>query len=238
MTEALVLKTFYGKHEIPVDILYEDRNQLAITVRPDMSVEARAPLGSDPVRVQKKLDEKAHWIWKQLDHFEQYQPLQPPRQYVSGETLLYLGRQYRLNIQKSENERVRLIGKFFEVETLDPENTSNVKDLMLGWYQDHAKKIIKRQVEKLLPDVERYGAERPEVRIQWMKKRWGSCTPNGVMTINTELVKAPIHCLDYVLMHELCHLVHPNHSPEFYRLMNRLMPDWRKRKERLERVTV
>jgi hypothetical protein len=143
-----------------------------------------------------------------------------------------------LNIQKSENERVRLIGKFFEVETLDPEITSNVKDLMLGWYQEHAKKIVKRQVEKLLPDVERYGAERPEVRIQWMKKRWGSCTPNGVMTINTELVKAPIHCLDYVLMHELCHLVHPNHSPEFYRLMNRLMPDWRKRKERLERVTV
>jgi hypothetical protein len=71
-----------------------------------------------------------------------------------------------------------------------------------------------------------------------MKRRWGSCTPNGVMTFNVELVKAPVHCVDYVLMHELCHLVHPNHGIEFYRLLNTLMPDWQKRKNRLERVTI
>lgn len=228
----------YGKHEIPIEVYYEDRIQMAITVRPDMTVEARAPLGSTPERVQAKLDEKAGWMWRQLDHFETYQPLQPPRQYVGGETHLYLGRQYRLKIEQSEFERVRLIGKFFRVETKDPKATAAVKALMLDWYQRHAREVIQRRIENFLPDVERYGAERPAVKIRWMKKRWGSCTPTGMMTINTELVKAPIHCLDYVLMHELCHLVHPNHGPEFYRLLNILMPDWQKRKARLERVTI
>lgn len=237
-SETTTIQIFYGTHEIPIEVKYEERNQLAITVRPDMTVEARAPLGSEPERVQKKLDEKARWVWQQLDHFEKYQPLQPPREYVGGETHLYLGRQYRLKIEGSEREKVRLIGKFFVVETRDTSDRSAVKELMLNWYQAHAKELIRRKIEAYLPDVERYGAERPEVRIQWMKKRWGSCTPNGVMTINIELVKAPIHCVEYVLMHELCHLVYPNHSPDFYQLLRMLMPDWPARKERLEKVVV
>jgi hypothetical protein len=228
----------YGKHRIPIEVCYEERNQLAITVRPDMTVEARAPLGSEADKVQKKLDAKAHWIWGQLDHFEKYQPLQPPREYVGGETHLYLGRQFRLKPERSDREQVRLVGKFFHVETKHPKDTSQVKALMLDWYQRHAKAIIRRRIAPLLSEVERYDAAQPEIRIQWMKRRWGSCTPNGVMTFNVELVKAPVHCVDYVLMHELCHLVHPNHGSEFYRLLNILMPDWQKRKERLERVTI
>lgn len=228
----------YGKHQIPVDVHYEERNQLAITVRPDMTVEARAPLGSEPERVQKKLDAKARWIWGQLDNFEKYQPLQPPREYVGGETHLYLGRQYRLKIKVSDQEQVRLLGKFFRVETQDPKNTSEVKALMEDWYQMHAKAITRKRITPLLSEVKRYGAAQPEIRVQWMKKRWGSCTAKGVMTVNVELVKAPVHCVDYVLMHELCHLVHPNHGREFFRLLNTLMPDWQKRKERLERVTI
>lgn len=232
------LTVSYGKHLIPIEVCYEERNQLAITVRPDMTVEARAPLGSEPDRVQKKLDAKARWIWGQLDHFEKYQPLQPPREYVGGETHLYLGRQYRLKLNQSQHEQVRLIGKFFHVETHDPKNTDRVKDLMLDWYQHHARAIIKKRIVPLLSEVERYGAAQPEIRIKWMKKRWGSCTSNNVMTFNVELIKAPVHCVDYVLLHELCHLVYSNHGPEFYRLLGNLMPDWQKRKERLERVTI
>ena len=235
------LKNFhvsYGEHQIPVEVFYEERNQLAITVLPDMSVEARAPLGSEPNRVQERLSEKARWIWTQLDSFEKYQPLQPPRVYVNGETHLYLGRQYRLRIEKSDLEQVRLIGRFFRVNISDPKNLERAEELMLDWYRCHARELIRRRIEIFMPDVERYGAAQPEVRIQWMKKRWGSCTSKGVMTFNIELVKAPIHCIDYVVLHELCHLVHPNHSPEFYRLLSILMPDWQKRKARLEQVTI
>ena len=239
MTDLLeYVEINYSEHIIPIEVVYEERNQLAIRVRPDMVVEARAPLSSEPDRVKTRLNAKARWIWQQLDHFEKYQPLQPPRQYVSGETHLYLGRQYRLKIEHSEIERVRLVGKFFRVEVNEPGNSNQVKSLMLDWYQSHAKEIIRKRIAPLLIEVRRYGAKQPDVRTRWMKKRWGSCTPNGVMTINIELVKAPVHCVDYVLMHELCHLVHPNHSPEFYRLLNTLMPDWEIRKERLERVMI
>lgn len=232
-----VMQVNYGKHTIPVNVLYEVRNQLAIIVRPDMTIEARAPEGSEPHLVQKKLDEKARWMWNQLDFFEQYQPLQPPRRYVNGETHVYLGRQYRLKVDQSANEQVRLVGKFFRVETRDPEDNEKIKSLMQDWYHQHAKVLIARRLNFYLSDVQRYGAEEPIVRIRRMKKRWGSCKFEGVMTFNTELVKAPIDCLDYVLVHELCHLVHPNHSPEFYRLLSVIMPDWQKRKDRLSRVT-
>lgn len=239
MTDQFTTLTIsYGNHLIPIEICYEERNQLAITVRPDMTVEARAPMGSEPDRVQKKLDAKARWIWGQLDHFEKFQPLQPPREYVGGETHLYLGRQYRLKIERGDQDQVRLIGKFFRVEAQDPKDASKVKTLMLDWYKQHAKVIIRKRIAPLFSEVERYGAAQPEIRVQGMKKRWGNCTPNGVVTFNVELVKAPVHCVDYVLMHELCHLVHPNHGPEFYRILNLLMPDWKKRKERLERVSI
>ena len=233
-----VMRVNYGKHTIPVNVLYEVRNQLVITVHPDMTIEARAPEGSEPHLVQKKLDEKASWMWNQLDFFEQYQPLQPPRRFVNGETHIYLGRQYRLKIDQSSNEQVRLVGKFFRIETRDPEYKEKIKNLMQDWYHKHAKVLITRRLNFYLPDVQRYGSEKPIVRIRRMKKRWGSCTSDGVMTFNTELVKAPIDCLDYVLVHELCHLVHVNHSPEFYRLLGVIMPDWQKRKERLSRVTI
>ncbi len=235
--EAL-MRVYYGTHLIPVRVFFEPRNQLVITVRPDMQIEARAPSGSDPKRVQEKLDEKAGWMWRQLDYFEQFQPMQPPRQYVTGETHIYLGRQYRLKISQSDQERVRLIGKFFEVETADPADTEKVKALMVGWYRSHAEDLIRRRMAIYLPEVQRYGAGVPEVRIRKMKLRWGSCTPAGVLQFNPELVKAPIHCVDYVLVHELCHLVFANHSPDFYQLLRMLMPDWPARKERLEKVVV
>ena len=232
------MKVNYGKHLIPVHVTFESRNQLAITVRPDMRIEARAPSDVKIKQVQDKLDEKAKWMWRQLDYFEQFQPMQPPRQYVSGETHIYLGRQYRLKISKNHQERVRLIGKFFEVDTAYPNDSEKVKALMVGWYRAHAKELIQRRITIYLPNVKRYGAEDPTVRIRKMKQRWGSYSPSGMLLFNPEIVKAPIHCVDYVLVHELCHLVHPNHSPDFYQLLGILMPDWPARKEHLEKVVV
>lgn len=233
-----MMKVWYGQHRIPVRVIFELRNQLAITVKPDMQIEAHAPDDSDPERVQKKLEDKAGWMWRQLNYFEQFQPLQPPRKYISGETHIYLGRQYRLEITKSPQERVRLIGKFFEAETEDPLDAEKVKSLMVGWYREHAEALIRRRLATYFPDVARYGAEEPVIRVRKMKLRWGSCTPSGVLQFNPELVKAPIHCVDYVLVHELCHLVYPNHSPDFYQLLRMLMPDWPARKERLEKVVI
>ena len=173
---------------------------------------------------------------QQLEYFDQYHPILPERQYVGGETHYYLGRQYRLKVMTGSENDVKLIGKFFILTTTQTENLERKQQLLQDWYTRHARVLIQNRVSLFVDRVFELGAQKPEIKYRRMNKRWGSCTPSGVITFNTELIKAPTHCIDYVVLHELCHLVHEGHSAKFYHLLDVLMPDWRKRKERLEKV--
>jgi predicted metal-dependent hydrolase len=226
----------YSNLQIPVNVWYEVRNRLRITVLPDKTVVARAPNTNTLEEVQAKLEKRAPWIIRQLEYFEQYQPILPERQYVSGETHYYLGRQYRLKVIVGNNNTVKLIGRYFLLTTAQPEDQERKKQLLQDWYSRHARVLIQNRVSLYIDRVYELGAQKPEIKFRSLKKRWGSCTPSGVITFNTELIKAPIHCIDYVVLHELCHLVREGHSTKFYHLLDVLMPDWKKRKERLEKV--
>jgi predicted metal-dependent hydrolase len=228
----------YGKQQFVVDVVTGDRKRLSITVHPDLRITAKAPVGYGLEIIRQRLKKRASWIARQLDYFKRFQPLPTTRKFVSGETHYYLGRQYRLRIRTGDKERVRLIGRFFEMELPDSDNREKTKVLMLDWYSAHAKNLLARRLAQFLPPFVRMGASKPEVRYRRMKKRWGSCSASGVIMFNTELVKAPIHCIDYVMIHELCHLLYPHHDRKFYRLLGRILPDWEKRKERLEKVVV
>jgi predicted metal-dependent hydrolase len=219
---------------IEFDLIYEERNTLAITVSPDKSVLVKAPIGSTEKEIDERLLRRAKWILKQINYFDQFHPVQPPREYVSGETHYYLGRQYRLRIRKSNQESVRLIGKFFIVKTGEVDDRESIKLLMKQWYADHAMMLIDRRSRQYLKEI--VGKQLPVVKIQYkyLKKKWGSSDPTRGITFNIELIKTPLHCVDYVIVHELCHLIHPNHDKGFYRLMGRVLPDWRDRKKRLE----
>ena len=109
---------------------------------------------------------------------------------------------------------------------------------MLDWYSAHAKNLLSRRLSQYLPIFVKMKAPEPKILFRRMKKRWGSCSKNGVIMLNNELAKAPILCIDYVIVHELCHLLYPNHDRKFFRLLKRIMPDWEKRKERLEKVII
>jgi hypothetical protein len=226
----------YSNHQIPVNLWFEVRNRLRITVHPDKTVVAKAPMDHTLEEVRAKLEKRGPWIIRQLEYFEQYHPILPERQYVSGETHYYLGRQYRLKVMVGNNNAVKLIGKYFILTTAQTEDKARKKQLLQDWYSGHAKVLIQNRVSLHIERVFELGAQKPEVKFRRMNKRWGSCTPSGVITFNTELIKAPIHCIDYVVLHELCHLVYEGHSTKFYHLLDVLMPDWRKRKERLEKV--
>jgi hypothetical protein len=173
---------------------------------------------------------------RQLEYFDQYHPVLPDRQYISGETYYYLGRQYRLKVTAGSENAVKLIGKFFMLTTTQPENLERKQQILQDWYTRHAKVFIQNRSELFVDRLIELGARKPEIKYRRMNKRWGSCTPSGVITFNTELIKAPTHCIDYVVLHELCHLVHVGHNAKFYHLLDVLMPDWKKRKERLEKV--
>ncbi len=222
--------------QIPITVWFEERNRLRITVQPDKSIVAKAPLDHSMEEVRAKLEKRAPWMIQQLEYFDQYHPILPDRQYISGETYYYLGRQYRLKVTAGSENAVKLIGKFFMLTTTQPENLERKQQILQDWYTRHARVFIQNRAELFIDRLIELGAKTPEIKYRRMNKRWGSCTPSGVITFNTELIKAPTHCIDYVVLHELCHLVHEGHSAKFYHLLDILLPDWKKRKERLEKV--
>lgn len=225
----------YGGSRIPFRVEYRKRKKLAITVHPDMRLEVAAPEGSVKEQVLQRVEKRARWIFRQWRYFEQFQPRLPDRRYVSGETHLYLGRQYRLKVFEGSPEAVKLVGKFLRVWTKNREDTDRIRSLLDRWYWEHAERLLTHRVQVCLEQHPSLRLpDEPNVAIRTMTRRWGSCSRTGTILLNVSLVKVPVHCVDYVIVHELCHLHIHNHSPGFYRLLSRCLPDWERRKQRLE----
>jgi predicted metal-dependent hydrolase len=223
----------FGSRLIDFELEYQDRKSLGITVHPDRRVTVKAPAGAPLDKILEKVRKRAPWILKQQSYFLSFEPLSPPKQYLSGESHLYLGRRYRLKIIPGTVDQVNISGGYLEVHTT---GNSTVKELVLNWYAERAELKFRELAEKWTGRFKKYGVEPGALVIRWMEKRWGSCTPRGKIILNTELIKAPKGCIEYVIVHELCHLVHHNHSTAFFELQTKEMNDWERWKERLERV--
>lgn len=228
----------FGIQHIPFTLIWRNRKQLGIEVQPDMSVTVLAPVGKTLKDILQRVRKRATWIIRQREYFERFQPLLPPRQYVSGETHRYLGRQYRLKIFASKDESVKLIGRFIRVYSHQPSSVTHTEKLMSAWYTDHAKTMFRKRLAVCLENAKSVTKVKPLVTVRKMKTRWGSCSKRGTIMLNTELVKAPTDCIDYVITHELCHLLERNHTPRFYCLLSKCVPDWERRKTRLELITL
>lgn len=226
----------YGSQFISFDLEYKRRKTLEISVYPDLSVKVKAPIQKTFDEVINKVRNRAGWISEQQYFFSLYLPKQPPKQYKSGETHYYLGRQYRLKVNKSHDELVVLNRGILNVYTQDRNNLSQTKLLMEEWYRSRARDKFQERLKLCCDKVKKYRIRIPDFEIRKMSKRWGSFSKNGMMILNYHLIKAPSHCIDYVIMHELCHSKHFNHGKEFYKLLTQVMPDWERRKKRLEQV--
>jgi predicted metal-dependent hydrolase len=221
----------YGSQLIDYELIHRDRKSLGIKVYPDCSVKVFAPQDSSLEKVESKVHEKARWILKQQNEFLSYHPLTPPRQYVNGETHLYLGRQYRLRIEFGTEKGVKLFRGRLIVSAQDQKD---VERIINDWYREKAKHHFKDILEMTFLKFKKYSIPFPELSIRQMPTRWGSCTPKGKVILNPELVKAPKGCIEYVIIHELCHLIEHNHTKAFYDLQETIFPEWKKWKERLE----
>lgn len=228
-------KIQFGSREIWFDLVFKERKTLGITVKPDQSVFVAAPRGASIDKIKEKVKKRAPWILKQKSYFLSFEPLTPPRRYVSGETHLYLGRQYRLKVSETSENLVKLKGRFLEVSTQDRNDTEFIKTQVLRWYKIHAQTKFYQYAHPWIEKFTKYGVRPTSIEIRLMEKRWGSCSPKGKIILNLELIKAPKGCIEYVIVHELCHLVHPNHNKAFWDLQSKEMPDWEKWKDRLEK---
>lgn len=225
----------YGKNDISFDVQFRPRTTLDIAVEPDRSVVVTVPEKADLDIVDRRVKAKARWILKQQQFFEQFIPRTPSRQYVSGETHLYLGRQYRLKIHNADCSCVKLLGRYIHIHTPKPKDAGIVKQLLDDWYLDHAKVKFQERLDQCFKSFCHLGQAQPTLKVRTLQKRWGSLTPTGNLLLNRDLIRAPRQCIDYVVIHELCHIKHPDHSPQFYKFISLMLPDWKKKKLQLEK---
>jgi len=231
----------YGSKRIDFRLEYSDRRTLGITVTPDLEVLVKAPVDTAVDVIKERLRKKAPWIIRQLSFFLSFQPRLTDRKFIGGETHLYLGKQYRLKVISDElgvvsGDSVKLKGQFLEVHT---ENKDKVKQLVETWYLAKAKERFHQLAEPLFEAfIKRNDIENADynLSIRQMPTRWGSCTAKGRIILNPELIKAPKACIEYVIVHELCHLIHHDHTKRFLDLQAKEMPEWEKWKNKLERL--
>jgi predicted metal-dependent hydrolase len=229
MTESIQ----FGSRTIDFRLVYSDRKSLGITVTPEMEVLVKAPTDTTMEKVKEKIRKKAPWIIKQQSFFLSFQPKTPNRKYISGETHLYLGRQYRLQIEIGQLESVKLKGKFIVVTSSEKSRT---KSLLHDWYLQHARTKLHEVAAPLIDKFKKHKVEPSSIVLRDMPTRWGSCTPKGKIILNPELIKAPKGCIEYVVIHELCHLIHHDHTQKFLDLQTKEMKDWEKWKMKLEKL--
>ena len=226
-----------GSQAIDYVITRRERKTLEIAVEPDASVSVAAPLDASVDAIEIRLRRRAAWIVRQQRYFSQFLPRTPERLFISGETHLYLGRQYRLKVVPHVQAGVKLTRGFIVVQTHRPSSTEVTRELVVAWYRERAHVKFAERTELNLerfPDPETF---RPRgLIIKQIKQRWGSMSPAGRLLLNRRLIEAPVDAIDYVITHELCHIAEPNHGAAFYDLLDRVLPDWQHRKQRLERI--
>lgn len=223
----------YGSKKIEYTLKLRNRKTLRISVSPDLQVNIVAPRVTNPKKINSILNKRAPWILKQQEFFLAFFPKQPPKRYVGGESHRYLGKMYRLKIHRGKRESVKLSGRFIHVEC---RKKTDVKSLLTLWYNHKAVVRFGLYAKEWIEHFKKYGVQPTGIVIKEMSKRWGSCTPKAKIILNPELIKTPKGCIEYVIIHELCHLLHRNHSQKFIDLQRKVMPDWELWKMRLEKM--
>lgn len=224
----------HGDATISFQLVRSDRRTLGFTVHGDGSVVVRAPRRAGEADVLRSVAGRADWIVRKQREFAASAARTPPLRYVEGETHLYLGRPYPLTVEQGDRETVRLAGDALRVTVRPDAPAGHVRELLDAWYVRRARRHLPARLDACWANFPTDGHHRPTLRLKHMRTRWGSMSPKGNMSLRLDLIRAPDECIDYVILHELCHLVHPNHGPEFWALVERLVPDWRRRKRLLE----
>lgn len=227
----------FENQEIVYFLERKNVKNLNLRVRRDGNVFMSAGLLVPVSETDDFIRRKGDFVLRALKKFEDYRKMSPkPKSYVSGESFYLLGKGVRLKVSENKKDKVYTDGAYIFLETKTPESFEKKERLVSRFFDDQCKKVFSEILEEEYPKLAKYGVEFPALRIRQMKTRWGSCAyKRNVITLNKRLIEAPRICIEYVVMHELCHFIHPNHSKEYYGFLTIMMPDWRERKRVLEK---
>ncbi|MDG5816153.1 SprT family zinc-dependent metalloprotease [Chitinispirillales bacterium ANBcel5] len=189
------------------------RKKMSIIVERDRSVVVLAPESISEEKIRSVIESKRQWVYEKTRHAQKYALAHPPgKELVNGESALYLGRQYQIEIVQNSSEEVRFEQRFLIPERLSAER----KKVLQIWYMEKAR-------EKILPRTSKFanelGVKFSNIKIVDNRFRWGSCTTRDNLNFNWRLIKAPMYVIDYVIIHELTHLLEANHTPRFWNII-------------------
>ena len=208
-------------------IIYSRRRSIGISVHPDSSVIVRVPFLTSLKTISRIVREKYSWVLKHRDNYRKLDNSPVKKSYISGETHLFHGNQSVLKIEKSGKSYIRFYDNTIELGIEKTDDTPIIRRLLYKGYKTEALKYFPELFNKVLRDNENQMFKPTGLVIRTMKRRWGSCSNKGVITLSTELIKLSDLYIEYVIAHELCHLKHHNHGPQFYKLLSEVFPEWK-----------
>jgi predicted metal-dependent hydrolase len=213
------------------EIIRTDRQKTADIRVEDGVVSVHVPLGLSNESVDGLLRDKRTWIKSKILSHKEACPVSD-KQFVSGEAFPYLGRNYRLKVEQGEFQAMRLYqGRLHVVAPEGSARPQVIRNALVRWYKRQAELKLRQKVIRYSEIVR---VEPNGIRVKTFKNRWGSCTQHGRVEFNWRIMLSPNRCVDYVVIHELCHLKHHDHSPEFWSEVERVMPDYRDCREWLK----
>lgn len=224
----------YANMIIPVHYSFQKGNLLKITVKREPRIEVRAPRFFSEKYLFQELENRAEWISKQLQKLDTMIPVRSVFEYRESEVHLFMGSEYPLRIQHGKRAKVWLSLFGIEIEVPDPANAEQARKALLNWYAEQTAEYVSQRawffVNRMFPEpFER----RLEFKFRKMKTVWGSCSAKGTLIFNKQLIRLPRELIDYIIIHELCHLKQLNHSAAFYTELEAHLPEWKDLTKRL-----
>lgn len=221
--------------DITFKVIYSRRRSIGISVLPDSSVIVRVPLRTPDKTINRIVTGKADWIIKHRENYRILEVKKIKRPYSDGASHLFRGRELLLKIAKSNKSSIKFDGSTIELGLLKSSDPDAVKSLLYKGYKNEALILFPEMFTTLL---QKHGGQKfspAGLIIRTMKRRWGSCSSKGIITLSTELIKLPDIFIEYVIIHEMCHLRHHNHGPKFYELLSEVFPDWKPVRKELKK---
>ena len=231
MSKSEIADNYNG---INYNIVFSRRRTIGISISPEKGVVVRVPYQTPPGTIKGIIQSKSDWIRKHQDRFLKLDRSAAPVNYSDGSPHLFIGNLLNLKIVESKKTYIKRIENFIEIGLNNSHDISSVKKIMYKWYKDEASRFFSAKLEEVLSRFKLYNFRPTSLVVRTMKRRWGSCSVKGKITLSTELIKMSEPCIEYVIIHELCHLRHHNHGKEFYALMSGIEPDWKIYRKKLK----
>ena len=228
-----------GNTLINYEIIRTNRKTMGIIVDHERNLIVRSPKNTTETKIEEVLKKKTNWILSKLKEMDKIKPAPKEKEFMTGEKLPYLGRRYRMEVNQAENSKVEVKlyqGKFIidypvELEEKKEQRREKIRVALIEWYREHAKEKINERVDKYKVKLD---VEPNNVVVKKQKKRWGSCSSKNNLNFNWKIIMAPMSIVDYLVVHELTHLIHDNHSRDFWATVAAVIPDIKEKKEWLK----